>query len=117
MAPVRHAQVRRENQLQPIHAIVGSIGELIPSRLWKLREMLEIDAQRFVEMTNFLRSISHMGRAFPDRVNLGGFGDAVMATALRERAEQLAEMRLPTTRGAVLQLADAIERFGPYNDF
>lgn len=39
-----------------------------------------------------------------------------MAEGLREQAELLSEMKLPTTRSAWLTLAESVETYGPYND-
>jgi hypothetical protein len=78
--------------------------------------MLEIDAYRFVGLTNTLRAISQAGRVFPDRAKGAGEGNSDLATNLREQAGQLAEMRLPASKGAVLELADSVEHYGEYVD-
>lgn len=78
--------------------------------------MLELNAQRFVELTNVLRAITHAGRVFPEKGKQGGHADPSLAEVLRGHAKQLAEMRLPTTEGAVLILAESVERYGQYND-
>lgn len=78
--------------------------------------MLELDAHRFVGFTNTLRSITKMRADNPQKQNQAGQADPHLAISLREHAEQLAEMGLRTTKGAVLDLAGSIECYGPYND-
>src|SRR5438067_952585 len=85
-------------------------------KLRSLWDMLELDAHRFVGLMNMLRSITAMGREKYEQRNEGGHGDAGFADSLREHAEQLAEMKLPASRGAVMSLAYYVERYGPYND-
>jgi hypothetical protein len=78
--------------------------------------MLEIDAHEFVGLTNFLRSLTLMGKQFPERVKEGGHGDPGIAAELRKHAVQLSEMGLRASRGALLELAETVERYGPYNE-
>lgn len=78
--------------------------------------MLELDAREFVSLTNCLRSITLMGREFPDRAEQGGHGDKNFADVLRRYSERLGAMGLKTSKGALLSLAHYVERYGPYND-
>jgi hypothetical protein len=78
--------------------------------------MFEIDAHKFVGLTNTLRSVTNMGRLFPERIDQGGMGDRGMADGLRADAEMLAEMNLSVTRSAWLTLAETIGSYGPYNN-
>jgi hypothetical protein len=78
--------------------------------------MLEIDAYEFVGLTNTLRSLTRMRGDHPERRTEGGHGDPAMADVLRIYAGHLSEMGLRASKGALIQLADCVGKYGPYSD-
>lgn len=75
--------------------------------------MLEFDAYGFVGLTNTLRSITLAIRgASPEKATKK---DPAFEGALRQHLETLAKMRLPASKGALLDLLKSVETFGPYN--
>jgi hypothetical protein len=79
--------------------------------------MLEFDAHRFVGLMNTLRSITLMRNSPLAKQTESADSRQTLADALMEHAEHLADMRLPTSRLAILDLQKAIASYGAYNDF
>lgn len=81
-------------------------------------DMLEFDAHKFVGLMNSLRSITLMNRTrTPEQkaADTKGAREALGAM-LQEHADHLAEMRLPTSKAAILDLKSSVVSYGPYND-
>jgi hypothetical protein len=89
-----------------------------PGRLWSLWDMLEFDAYKFVGLMNSLRSITFMRhQATPELLAADtALSREAMGRMLQEHADHLAEMRLPTSKAAILDLKSSIVSYGPYND-
>jgi hypothetical protein len=78
--------------------------------------MLEFDAYKFVGLMNTLRSITRIKQEDPTKALDGGMGRAALVESLQEHADHLAEMRLPTSRAAILDLKSSIAFVGPHNE-
>jgi hypothetical protein len=97
---------------------MSSVGGFGPGKLWSLWDMLEFDAYRFVGLMNTLQSITFNNRSPSPEMRAADtkMSRETFGKLLQENANHLAEMRLPTSKAAILDLKSWIVSHGQYNE-